>query len=275
MTPPSRCGARLGWCVCRRPWRARRGPAVSFQTGWVATRTVWTEGRDWGSLRVYVLCVPPVSGFCLRSQRHHPPCLQQTGDVMSLMRLTRTEITTDCCAMDSSNHICHQCAQDRHPVMLLGDVLCFYCNSTSEQAWRKIPALGCKCDLSCSCGTLWLWLSSGDKTLELRGVSFSNSYICDLTSMFRGIQNPFKAKKGRWNLALLQPGSAFRYITSFFFFFLSPIYFILELLINEDLSLNSMRRGRTTFCIVFYLSFVGGRHYYISMKLFTDSEVHP
>lgn len=144
----------------------------------------------------------------------------------------------------------------------------------------KFLHLGCKCDLSCSCGTLPLWLSSRDKTLELRIVSFINSYICGLTSVFQGIQNPFKAKKGRWNLTWLQPGSAFRYITSYFFdflFFLSTIYFNLELLVNEDLSLNSVRRGRTMFCMVcFYLSLVGGRHYYISMKFFTDSvKLHP
>lgn len=58
----------------------------------------------------------------------------------------------------------------------------------------KFLDLGCKCDLSCSCGTLRLWLSSGDKTLEL-SVSFINSYICDIASGFQRIQNSFKAKR--------------------------------------------------------------------------------
>lgn len=65
-------------------------------------------------------------------------------------------------------------------------------------------------------------------------------------------------------------GSVFRYIL--FLFSLGTIYFSVELLIHEDLSLNSVGRGRTTVCMVcFYLSFVGGKYYYSSRKVFTDS----
>lgn len=70
-------------------------------------------------------------------------------------------------------------------------------------------------------------------------------------------------------------GLVFRYITSYFFS-LGTIYFNLELLINEDLSWNSVRCGRTTVCIVFFIwVLLEGGIIIFQIKFFIDSvKVH-